>query len=151
VRPGIAIALTLALAGCIDALEPEVGDPLHARCAGADSDPAIDVAFERDIRRGIFERPDVACVRCHTAGGDTPIGLEVGGLDLSSYSSLRTGGAISGDDVVVPGDACASLLVQKLGEAPPFGARMPLDGPPFLSAADQQLIIDWIAEGASDD
>ena len=31
-----------------------------------------------------------------------------------------------------------------------FGARMPLDGPPYLSLTDLQLISDWIVEGAHD-
>jgi hypothetical protein len=39
--------------------------------------------------------------------------------------------------------------VQKISAAPPFGARMPLDGPPFLSASQIQVISDWIAEGAT--
>ena len=29
--------------------------------------------------------------------------------------------------------------------------RMPLDGPPFLSPTDVRIIVDWIAEGASED
>jgi hypothetical protein len=37
-----------------------------------------------------------------------------------------------------------------VGEAPPFGARMPLNGPPFLDERDRQLLADWIAEGADD-
>jgi mono/diheme cytochrome c family protein len=142
-----ACMLAIALAGCLDPLEPELGPPVHARCVGEDSDPATDVSFDQQIRRGIFE---AECVACHTPGGDSPIGLEVGGLDLSSYASVRAGGAITGDQAIIPGDPCASLLVQKLGEAPPFGGRMPLDGPPFLSATAQQTIIDWIAEGAAD-
>jgi len=145
-----AAALLLALAGCLDPLAPEVGPPLHARCLGQDSEPSTDVSFEQDIRRDIFEGEEYHCAACHTPGGETPIGLEVGGLDLSSYSSLRAGGAISGDQVVIPGDPCASLLVQKLGEAPPFGGRMPLSGPPFVDEEELQIIIDWIAEGAPD-
>jgi cytochrome c len=145
-----ALALVL-LCGCVDALEPEVGPPQHARCNGADSDPDHAVSFEQDIRDALFDGQEYHCSNCHTPTGQTPIGLEVGGLDLSTYASLRAGGAISGDRVVVPGDACASILVQKLGEAPPFGARMPLDGPPFLDDEDLEIIIDWIAEGASDD
>lgn len=145
-----AALLVLVLAGCLDPLEPEVGPPLHARCLGEDSDPATDVSFELDIRQAIFEGEEYGCAGCHTPDGETPIGLEVGGLDLSSHASLRAGGAIGGDRVVVPGDPCASLLVQKLGEAPPFGGRMPLSGPPFVDAEELQVIIDWIAEGAPD-
>ena len=42
------------------------------------------------------------------------------------------------------------MLVQKLGPAPPFGARMPRNGPPYLPASDVALITDWILEGAHD-
>ena len=34
--------------------------------------------------------------------------------------------------------------------APPFGARMPRNGPPYLPASDVALITDWIIEGAHD-
>lgn len=148
----LAVAVAALLGGgCLDALEPEVGAPLHARCDGEDSDPGADVSFDADIRQAIFGVDGAGCVNCHTEDGVAPVGLEVGGLDLSSYASLRAGGVISRSDVVIPGDPCASILVQKVGPAPPFGGRMPLNGPPFLSAADQQTIIDWIAEGAQDD
>jgi hypothetical protein len=40
--------------------------------------------------------------------------------------------------------------VQKLESTPPFGSRMPLDGPPYLEDAEVLLIRDWIAEGALD-
>jgi hypothetical protein len=56
----------------------------------------------------------------------------------------------SGTRIVIPGKPCDSIIVQKLGLAPPFGARMPYNGPPYLSAAELQLIRDWIAEGALD-
>jgi hypothetical protein len=144
-----ATLLALACAGCLDTVGPDVGAPLRASCSSVDSDPATDVHFDADIRIGIFGRADVHCTRCHTPGGATPIGLDVGGLDLSSEATLVEGG-VHGTAIVVPGDPCSSLLVQKLGEAPPFGARMPLDGPPYLDALDLQLISDWIAEGAHD-
>ena len=38
----------------------------------------------------------------------------------------------------------------ELGEGPPFGSRMPLDGPPYLEDVDLELIGDWIVEGAHD-
>ncbi len=138
-------ALLLLLAGCLDAVAPDVGPPLRPICDNVDSDPASTVSFETDLRAGLFE---VHCTRCHTPGGDTPIGLDVGGLDLTSYETLRRGGVQSGEDIARPGDPCGSLLLQKVGAAAPFGARMPLDGPPYLGAREQRLIADWIAEGA---
>jgi Planctomycete cytochrome C len=137
----------VVLAACVD-LEPDVGDPARPRCADVDSDPDTDVSFRVDIEGGVFAG---ACRDCHSSGGANPIGVRVSGLSLGSYSALRSGGDESGADIVVPGMPCASILVQKVGEAPPFGARMPLDGPPFLTAEQVQLIADWIAEGADDD
>ncbi|HVV82736.1 MAG TPA: c-type cytochrome domain-containing protein [Kofleriaceae bacterium] len=151
IRPGLALALaTLAAsAGCIDSLDPDVGLPLHPACTDVDSDPATAVSYHRDLEAGIFS--EYHCTKCHTAGGDTPIGLLVGGLDLGSYQGLRQGGAQSGAQVVVPGQPCESALYRKVVAGPPFGARMPQDGPPFLEADDVQLIVDWIAEGARED
>jgi hypothetical protein len=143
------LALALACAGCLDTLGPPVGSPLRATCDGTDSDPDVDVRFETEIRLGVFDRSDVHCTRCHTPGGESPIGLQVGGLDLSSLTTLRAGGVQGGDAIIRQDDPCASVLIQKLGAAPPFGARMPLDGPPYVTATDL-LILDWIVEGARD-
>ena len=142
------IALALLLGGCLDGLTPEVGPPLRASCVDEDSDPTVDVDFERDVRVAIFGGATGHCVTCHTPGGATPIGIAVGGLDLSSHTTLLAGGVQAGADIVIPGQPCASALVGKIGAAPPFGARMPIDGPPHLGAAEIQVIADWIAEGA---
>jgi len=139
-------ALVLAfVAGCAQMIAPDVGPPLHAACENTDSDPAHDTSFTHDI---VTMFDEYHCVRCHTPDGPTPIGYMVGGLDLSSYDTLRAGGARSGASVIVPGMPCASILLQKVGPAPPFGTRMPLDGPPYLEPHDMQTISDWIAEGA---
>lgn len=144
VAAGAAIGIA---AGCA---VPEVGPPLRERCFDADSDPEVDVSYATDIVAGIFSAPTIDCVKCHTATGQSPIGLEVGGLDLSSYARLRAGGATGGERVVVPGSPCSSVLVQKVSAGPPFGSRMPLSGPPFLNEREIQLLRDWIAEGADD-
>jgi len=139
--------LLAMLAGCVEPVD--VGPPLRPACSAAPANPDHVVRFKTDIRDAIFLREDL-CVRCHTAMGKTPIGLAVSGLELSSYARLRQGGAVGGMNTVVPGDPCASVLIQKLGPAPPFGGRMPLDGP-YLQPAELQTIVDWIAAGALDD
>lgn len=144
----VAALVAITTMGCLDVLAPDVGPELEA-CLGEDSDPGRTISFATDIRNEIMVRPDVGCVRCHTPEGTNPIGLQIAGFDVSTYASLRRGGMRSGTDVVIAGDPCASILDQKLGEAPPFGGRMPYGGP-YVDAVDQQRIRDWIAEGAND-
>jgi hypothetical protein len=146
-----ALACLALCGGCLEQFEPEVGAPLRPACSDEDSDPDVEVSFARDIQEGLFARPDLECTECHTPGGSSPIGLRVSGLNLATHASLMRGGVESGDAIVLPGRPCESILLQKVGEAPPFGARMPLDGPPFMDARDRQVLSDWIAEGADDD
>lgn len=143
-------ALALSLGACLGAFEPEVGELRAGVCTPQDSDPAYDVSFSQDVLP-LLERsaPEPGC-GCHLSSARRPIGIELSGLDLTSYASLMRGGNQSREDIVVPGDPCASVLVQKLSSAPPFGARMPSSGPPYLSPAEHALIADWIAEGAND-
>ena len=72
------VAVALAAAGCVDALDPDVGPPLRTACADVDSDPATPVSYQHDLVDGIFARDGKLCVHCHTAAGDTPLGLLVG-------------------------------------------------------------------------
>lgn len=148
----IAIVLLLG-SGCyteIDALDPKVGEPLADRCTNEDSDANADVSFSRDVLP-IFtgEAGPVGC-SCHQPSDPNPIGLEQTGLDLSGYGGVRAGGVNSMASIVVPGSPCDSILWQKISPGPPFGSRMPFNGPPFLDAATRRLIADWIAEGALD-
>jgi hypothetical protein len=138
----LAIALA-GLAGCLDALAPEVGPPSEVTTCDADSDPTREVSFATDVSP-IFRR---ACDRCHQPGGD---GQQQSGLDVSTYDSLRAGGTRSVGTIVIDRMPCSSVLYQKTGPAPPFGMRMPRNASP-LADADRALIHDWIAEGAEDD
>ncbi len=136
----------------VDSTAPDVGALIAGQCDNADSDPDVDIRFDRDILP-ILSRDgenEPGCAECHFPQSNSPAGFEVTGLNLSSYQTLIRGGANSSGNIVVAGDPCASILWQKLGPAPPFGSRMPLSGPPFLSEDDRLLIHDWIAEGARD-
>lgn len=145
-----ASALLAVLAtGCLDRFGPDVGPLASASsdapaCAG-DSDPARTVSYHADLELGVFERGK--CNNCHTGNGS---GANQSGLQLGTYAELRTGGGRSGTAIVVDGDPCASILVQKIETSPPFGRRMPYNGPPYLSAQDIALVRDWISEGARD-
>jgi len=130
------------LASCLQALAPDVGPPAPLDTCNDDLDPAQAVSF-RDAVSPIFVR---ACNGCHVPGAE---GFDRSGLDLSTYGSLRAGGTRSVGTIVVDGQPCASVLWQKVGPAPPFGARMPKDDLP-LSDTERALIHDWIAEGALD-
>jgi Planctomycete cytochrome C len=140
----------LAAGGCIEDLRPDVGPAAQAPCVDEDSDPATEVRFGSDIVDTIFAREVTGCHQCHRPTAPTPLGFEVGGLDLSTATSLMAGGVVSGSDIVMPGRPCESILLQKVSPGPPFGGRMPLNGPPFLNDEERQLIHDWIAEGALD-
>lgn len=139
----------LLAAGC-DELRPDVGPPTQELCLDEDSDPDTAVLFGRDIVGTIFTPGETGCHQCHRPDAPTPLGIEVGGLDLSDAASLLQGGVVAGSNIVIPGRPCDSVLLQKVGAAPPFGGRMPLNGPPFLNDDERQLIHDWIAEGALD-
>lgn len=145
-----AICLAMLAAGCAEELRPDVGMPTGELCFDEDSDPDTPVRFQRDIVEVIFSREMTGCFQCHRPAAPTPLGFEVGGLDLSTATTLRAGGVVSGDDIVVPGRPCESILFQKVGPGAPFGGRMPLNGPPFLNDEERLLIHDWIAEGALD-
>ncbi len=144
---GVLVAAVALSGGCLDMIEPDVGPPTSEICRNEDSDPDTDVSYSIDIAEGIFSQ---LCFDCHHPQGATPLGIEVAGLDLSSYASLRRGGTTSGANIVAEGMPCDSVLWQKLAAGPPFGSRMPLSGPPFLSLQERRLISDWIAEGARD-
>ena len=83
------------------------------------------------------------CARCHTAKG--LMGAAPEGYRLTSYKATLT----THDRVrVVPGMPKASELLRRIrGQSRP---PMPLDGPPWLSAEEIQLIEDWITQGARD-
>ena len=136
-----ALAMAVLLLGC-GQLDPELGaekTPTEG-CVLEDSDPSDPVNFG-EVRDEIF----IPRCNCHTIAGG--LGQTVGGLDLSDYDAMREGGRVGKENVVVPGAPCESVIIQKTGEPPPFGARMPLSGLE-LGTSSRQKLIDWIAEGA---
>ena len=146
----LAGALILASHACIADIEPDVGALRAGTCKPEDSDPNHDVSFKDDVLV-LFQRSGgQAGCGCHQPSNRRTSGIDATGLSLENYHSLMRGGNASHDTIVVPGDPCASLIVQKVSSAPPSGARMPPSGPPFLSPTEITLLSDWIAEGAHD-
>lgn len=80
------------------------------------------------------------CVECH--GGQN-------GVTLSSYDAVMNSvGLQYGTEIVVPGDANNSPIVDKISPGTPqYGVRMPQDGN-YLSDSQIDLIVQWINEGA---
>jgi hypothetical protein len=132
-------------AACIADFEPEVGALVAGQCKNEDSNDEIDVSFKNDVLPVLQMR-----CNCHDPKGmGSGYAIELTGFSVGSRADVIKGGGKTGDKNVVPGDACASVLVQKCSESFPFGSRMPLYGP-YLSKTEMNLLRDWIVEGADD-
>jgi len=139
-RPDVGDAFTVT----VDAGSDPDGGPTDGAitgCDNSDSDPAVAVSFANNVRP-LMTRAPGGCAACH-------LGRVTSGLDLSSYQSLRRGGLNSGPRIIVANEPCNSILVQKISRTPPFGSRMPFNGPPYFTAAEIQIVRDWVAEGAA--
>jgi len=115
--------------------------------------PNLEPTFS-SIQHDIFESTDSSgrtpCMNCHTNVGRNPSG----GLNLAhdvAYDQLvnvvspRLAGAVR----VVPGDVNKSYLLEKLEGSPGIvGARMPQNGPPYLTDGQISIIRRWIELGA---
>jgi hypothetical protein len=162
-RPGAAIVLaaSAALVACsgaagspardaqadVSAEVPAVDrqDPRAAICASADA-AGLTAAPPFDLIQQIF---DDNCVSCHSPGADVDLSPGVAWSNLVGRAAPSTESC--GGTLVVPGDAAASYLYQKLSRAQPCsGARMPRtefasDPLPDCVTA---LVQNWIATGA---
>ena len=89
------------------------------------------------------------CLPCHSEDNFNP-----SELSLDSYDLMMQGG--KNGTLIVAGKAQESLLTKKLGEAPPFGERMPLNKKhvisegkaKYLSESELKTITEWINQGA---
>lgn len=160
----LALAAPVVVIGCLD-LSPTVGErPLNEEERAAKRDTGVPnvtdggdassrtVSFADDIRPMIKRSatdPDAkGCYPCHDGRAAKHVGLDLGGLDLSTLGKLRQGGVTSGSNIIVPGDPEKSAIIQKLRGTYPYGTRMPKNGPPFWTDAEIELVAQWIREGA---
>jgi hypothetical protein len=105
------------------------------------------VSFKDDVYPILKKR----CISCHAVDEDNPSELA-----LDDYETMMKGGKHG--DVLVPGKAGESLLVQKLREDPPFGKRMPLNSRKkiqegkavWLTPEQEDTIATWVSQGAKD-
>ncbi len=135
-------AAPLALAGC----GAGSGEGLDQNGQPLVSPPGALVPTLASIQDNVFT---VSCAvsSCHTGAG-APYGLQ---LDRG-FSAGNLIKVPSGQDPnlirVVPFDPDASLLIQKLGDMPPVGERMPAGGRAPLKTATINVIRQWIQDGA---
>lgn len=116
---------------------------------------AIPILSNIDFATEVQPIFSVACAGCHTQGG-TSGGLNLNpGVSRNNLVNVPANNSNAQMNRITPGDPQASFLFKKtnctnLNSMPnqPYGARMPRSGPPYLNAADQARILDWIREGA---
>lgn len=92
---------------------------------------------------------NASCTGCHGGSGGLNLGAAVSRGNLVNVASNN---GAAGIPRVTPRNPGASFLFRKIncvGLGPPFGLRMPRNGPPYLSLEQQALIMDWILEGAT--
>lgn len=132
-------ANTPAAAATAQAAHPA---PVASAAAGAPAPvntSAKAVTFSGDME-GLFK---AHCASCHLNG------VALGGLNLSNYQGLVTGGNVVAGSVFKAGDHAKSVLYTIVQANPPWpgGNRMPLGGP-YLDASQIQTIAAWIDQGA---
>jgi len=103
--------------------------------------PAAAVSFAADVQPLLASGCGGSA--CHVNGTTS-------GVDLSSHATVRASvGNQYGEAIVIPGDAAASPLIDKLEASPRFGSRMPLGRSP-LTADQVSAVRAWIDAGALD-
>ena len=127
INMGILLLLAVGLMfGCGSAIK-ELGLAFDEPAAAGRPSPS----FSADISPILTGQCAIA--ECHVVDGPHDI-------DLRTYDTLMKGGDEGA--IVIVGDARESEIVEEIAEG-----KMPPEGPP-LDAAQIQLIIDWINEGA---
>ncbi|MDD9934315.1 MAG: hypothetical protein OXT09_11970 [Myxococcales bacterium] len=134
------IYLLLMLAACGDDAS---GDGGQAGVDGGDSAaPSFDPVW------AMFEARGCGSAFCHGAGQGELLMFDASGTyeALVDVQAAGVDCAPGGKTRVAPGDAEASLLVEKMRPDPSCGDVMPADG---NDDADIQLVVDWIESGAA--
>jgi len=105
------------------------------------SEPPSDISFSNDVS-------PILQSSCSGSGCHIPEGIS--GVQLGSYQNVvNSEGTQYGKKIVVPGDAEASPIIDKLKPSPQYGQRMPYNRP-ALSSTQIAKIEAWINQGAKD-
>ncbi|MGN6544929.1 MAG: PSD1 and planctomycete cytochrome C domain-containing protein [Aureliella sp.] len=99
---------------------------------------AQQIDFQRDIQPILAEK----CLHCHGVDEAT----REAGLRLDDRDAALAGGDSGG--AIVPGKASESLLIARVTSTDPDMVMPPLKEQKKLTAAEQQLLKDWIDQGA---
>lgn len=99
------------------------------------------VSFKNDVSPIIHDY----CLSCHQPGGK---GLEVSGLDMSSYETLMKGTKYG--SIIKPGDSFTSVLIQVVDGRVHASIKMPYGMSGGLSKANIGVLKKWIDQGAKD-
>lgn len=148
-------ALWLVMTGCADdgsgdgtASSSSNSSASSASSSSSSSSAALEPTYS-SIQAQVFS---VSCAvsGCHT-GANPPQGLNL--ESDQSYGLLVDVAAneVGSLDRVEPGDPNNSYLIHKLEGSAAVGARMPADGPPYLTESQIEVIRQWISDGALDD
>ena len=127
----VVLLLAGTFVGCSDH-----GDPVGVVDPPVGVDP---VSFAADIQP-IFE---MSCIGCHGAGGNAGLDLRSG---LSYGNLVGVPATASGGNRVEVGNAEASVLYQRLSGT----GLSPMPPAGVLPATVQELVAQWINEGARD-
>jgi methionine-rich copper-binding protein CopC len=135
----LAVAVTFALASCT------AGDGTGLDAGGRPLPPGPAPNGDFQLIQDTIFGP--ICSGCHQ-GTNAPLGLR---LDAgNSYALLVNvpSAEVPGLMRINPGNPDMSYLVQKIQGNAAVGARMPANGPPYLSQTQIDLVRGWVAAGA---
>ena len=137
------IVLALSLCGCLSELAPEVGPVIAGQCKKEDSDPELDVSFKDEVLPMLAMR-----CGCHDPKGSGSA-IDSTAFSVGARREVLRGGNKSSDKAVIAGDACNSVLVQKVGDAPPFGAVSSMSPVPVRIFAPAAMLMSVPAANSS--
>lgn len=106
---------------------------------------AADVDFNRQVRPILADK----CYACH---GPDPLTREGGDPDAGGLHFDTQAGAfvdLGGYFAIVPGQPDESVMIERINSADPDLAMPPADHPKQLTAAEKQILRDWIQQGAA--